>query len=86
MKITDFSVRNPQFTMLVFLALSAVGLLAFWSIPRAEDPDPKFPHATIIVQFPGANQNDLEQQVARPIEDAVKELEHVNGSSKHTKV
>lgn len=77
MKITDFSVRNPQFTVLVFLALSAVGLLAFWSIPRAEDPDPQFPHSTIIVQFPGANQNDLEQQVARPIEDAVKELEHV---------
>ena len=77
MKITDFSVRNPQFTVLVFLALSAVGLLAFWSIPRAEDPDPRFPGGTVIVQFPGANQNDLEQQVARPLEDAVKELEGV---------
>jgi multidrug efflux pump subunit AcrB len=77
MKITEFSVRNPQFTVLVFLALSAVGLLAFWSIPRAEDPDPQFPGGTVIVQFPGANQSDLEQQVARPLEDAIKELERV---------
>ena len=77
MRVTEFSVRNPQFTILVFLALTAVGLLAFWSIPRAEDPDPQFPGGTVIVQFPGANQNDLEQQVVRPIEDAIKELEGV---------
>ncbi len=78
MKITEFSVKNPQFTILVFLALAAVGLLAFSSIPRAEDPDPSFPGGMVIVQFPGANQNDLEQQVARQIEDAVKELDRVD--------
>ncbi|MBI5382734.1 MAG: efflux RND transporter permease subunit [Opitutae bacterium] len=77
MKVTEFSVRNPQFTILVFLALSAVGWLAFSSIPRAEDPDPNFPGGVVIVQCPGANQNDLEQQVARPIEDAIKELDRV---------
>jgi multidrug efflux pump subunit AcrB len=78
MKITDFAVRNPQFTFLVFLAIAAVGLISFQSIPRAEDPDPQFPGAIITVQFPGANQKDLEQQVARPIEDAIKELDRVN--------
>jgi multidrug efflux pump subunit AcrB len=77
MKITEFSVRNPQFTVLIFLAVSAVGVISFRAIPRAEDPDPKFPGATVIVQFPGAKQSDLEQQVARPIEDAMKELEAV---------
>jgi multidrug efflux pump subunit AcrB len=77
MKITDFAVRNPQFTILVFLALSAVGLISFQSIPRSEDPDPEFPGAIVIVQFPGANQHDLEQQVAQPIENAIKELDRV---------
>ena len=77
MKITEFSVRNPQFTVLVFLAIAAVGVIAFRTIPRAEDPDPKFPGTSIIVQFPGAKQADLEQQVARPLEDAIKELEAV---------
>jgi multidrug efflux pump subunit AcrB len=77
MKLTEFSVRHPQFTVLVFLALASVGGLAFLEIPRAEDPDPKFPGATVIVQFPGANQRDLEEQVARPIEDAIAELERV---------
>ncbi len=78
MKITDFSVRNPQFTILVFLAIAAVGVISFQAIPRAEDPDPKFPGCAIIVQFPGAKQGDLEQQVARPLEDAIKELERVD--------
>ena len=77
MKITDFAVRNPQFTILVFLALSAVGLISFQSIPRSEDPDPAFPGAIVVVQYPGANQHDLEQQVAQPIENAIKELDRV---------
>ena len=77
MKITDFSVRNPQFTVLVFLALSCVGLISFRSIPRSEDPDPQFPGVIVIVQYPGANQQDLEQQVAMPIENAIKELDRV---------
>jgi len=77
MKITEFSVRNPQFTILVFLAVSCVGLLSFQSIPRSEDSDPQFPGAIVIVQFPGANQQDLEQQVAQPIENAIKELDRV---------
>lgn len=77
MKITEFSVRNPQFTVLVFVALTAVGLLALWSIPRAEDPDPQFPGGSVVVHLPGANQHDLEQQVVRPIENAIKELEGV---------
>jgi multidrug efflux pump subunit AcrB len=77
MKITDFAVRNPQFTILVFLALSAVGIISLQSIPRSEDPDPEFPGAIVVVQYPGANQHDLEQQVAQPIENAIKELDRV---------
>ena len=77
MKITEFSVRNPQFTVLVFIALSCVGLISFQSIPRSEDPDPQFPGAIVVVQYPGANQQDLEQQVARPVENAIKELDRV---------
>jgi multidrug efflux pump subunit AcrB len=77
MKITEFSVRNPQFTVLVFLALTCVGWISFQSIPRSEDPDPQFPGTIVIVQYPGANQRDLEQQVAQPIENAIKELDRV---------
>ncbi len=78
MKLTDFSVRNHPFTLLVFLCLVALGINAFIAIPRSEDPKFNIPaFATIVVQ-PGANAAELERLVVRPLEDAYYELDDVN--------
>ncbi|MFT3830608.1 MAG: efflux RND transporter permease subunit [Opitutaceae bacterium] len=78
MKLTSFSVRNHQFTILVFLCLAAVGFNAFRNIPRSEDPKLLIPASTVIVVCPGANAVEMERLVARPIEDAVKELDDLH--------
>jgi multidrug efflux pump subunit AcrB len=78
MKLTDHAVRNPQFTLIVFACLVALGLTSFRSIPRLEDPALKVPSFSIVAVYPGANATDIEQLVARPLEDAVKELDDVD--------
>jgi multidrug efflux pump subunit AcrB len=78
MKLTSFSVRNHQFTILVFLCLAAVGFNAFREIPRSEDPKLLIPASTVIVVCPGANAVEMERLVARPVEEAVKELDDLN--------
>lgn len=78
MSITDFSVRNRAFTLVMTLALLAVGLHAFRHIPRAEDPDLDIPVLRVVVVQPGANPTDLERLVARPLEDAIKELDDLD--------
>ncbi len=78
MKITDHAVRNPQFTFIIFLLLSALGIGAFVSIPRLEDPDFKVPSFFVVAVYPGANATDIEQLVARPLEDAFKELDDID--------
>ena len=77
MKITDQAVRNPQFTFILFLLLAALGLVAFKAIPRLEDPDFSVPSFFVVAVYPGANSTDIEQLVAKPLEDAFKELEDI---------
>ncbi|ABS63154.1 acriflavin resistance protein [Parvibaculum lavamentivorans DS-1] len=76
--ISAFSVRNWQFTLVVFGMLIAVGLSAFNSIPRAEDPDMKGPFAIVNVALPGADPADIEKLVIRPIEDAINRLDDLD--------
>jgi multidrug efflux pump subunit AcrB len=78
MKITDYAVRNPQFTLIVFALFTALGLNSFFSIPRLEDPSLKIPSFIVIATYPGANATDIEQLVARPLEDAFKELDDID--------
>ncbi|MBI2518445.1 MAG: efflux RND transporter permease subunit [Opitutae bacterium] len=77
MKLTHFSVRNYQFTIVFFLLLVAIGWTSLRSIPRTEDPQLSFPSYNVVVVNPGANPADLERLIARPLEDAIKELDDV---------
>jgi multidrug efflux pump subunit AcrB len=78
MKITDYAVKNAQFTLIVFACLVALGVSSFLSIPRLEDPSLKIPSFIVIAAYPGANATDIEQLVARPLEDAFKELDDID--------
>ena len=77
MSLWSFSVRHWQFTLVVFAMLIATGLWALSSIPRAEDPSLKFPGSLVLVQYPGADPEDVERLVVDPIEDALSELEDI---------
>jgi multidrug efflux pump subunit AcrB len=75
MKIAEYSVKNYQFTIIVFLALVAIGVNSLLTISRSEDPAFPFPTYAVIAVYPGASPADLEQLVADPIEDKLNELD-----------
>ncbi len=77
MKITDFSVKNYQFTLIVFVMLIAIGLNSLFNMPRGEDPDFEAPQFNVVVVYPGTSPQDMEQLVVDPIEKKINELDDI---------
>jgi multidrug efflux pump subunit AcrB len=77
MKILEFTVRNHQFTVVLFAMLVALGLSSWSAIPRAENPPLDFPSFTIVAVYPGAGPRDLERLVVREVEERLDGLDHV---------
>lgn len=77
MNISTFSVRQWQFTLVVFALLIAMGVNAFFDIPRAEDPNFPIPVFSIIAVLPGADPADIEKLLVDPIEDVLDTLDDV---------
>jgi multidrug efflux pump subunit AcrB len=75
MRLAEFTVRHPQFTIVLFLMAAALGLNALATIPQAEDPTFSVPTFTVVAVYPGAEPSDMEQLVVDPIEDRLNELD-----------
>jgi len=76
-RLTAFSVRHWQFTVIVFAMLVALGVSSWMTIPRYEDPPLDFPGYSIVAVYPGASPTDLERLVVKKLEDRLNELENV---------
>lgn len=72
-----FAVRRWQFTLVAFALLTVLGLNAFASIPRSEDPHFPIPVMIVRAVLPGAEPTEMEQLIADPLEDALDGLDDV---------
>ncbi|MEM7104855.1 MAG: efflux RND transporter permease subunit [Bacteroidota bacterium] len=77
MNIPELSIKNYQFTILVFVCLFVLGIGTFISMPRSEDPKLDIPIINVIAVYPGASPEDIESQVVDPIEEALNELDDI---------
>jgi len=77
MQVPRIAIDNSRFTLMVFLLLLIVGMGAFLTMPRSEDPPLQIPGASIIIIYPGSNPVDLEQLIASPLEEALNELDDI---------
>lgn len=77
MRIASFSVKNYQFTIVIFLMVLALGIQSLMNMPRAEDPTFRAPNFFIIAVYPGTSPNDMEKLVADPIEEKLNELDNI---------
>ncbi|HEX5655925.1 MAG TPA: efflux RND transporter permease subunit [Polyangiales bacterium] len=75
--LAEFAVKRWQFTLVLFLSLSALGYNALVSIPKAEDPTFPLPTFLVVGVLPGASPKDVERLVVDPIEIEVKALEDI---------
>ena len=77
MKFIEFAVRRWQITLVGFALLAAVGVSAFLTIPRSVDPHFPSPFVIIVAAQPGADPSEMEQTVAKPIEDVLQSLDNI---------
>jgi multidrug efflux pump subunit AcrB len=75
MKISEFAVKNYQFTLIMFLMAAAVGITTLLTMPRSEDPDIEAPQFAIVVVYPGTSPKDMEELVVDPLEEEINALE-----------
>lgn len=52
MKISDYAVKNYQFTLVIFLMIIALGVTTILNMPRSEDPELNAPQFPIVVVYP----------------------------------
>ena len=71
MSFTELSVKRPVTTMMVFVSLVVVGLIATRLVPLEYFPDISFPGAFIQVPYADSSPEEVEEQVIRPIEEAI---------------
>lgn len=77
MKIAEFSVKNYQFTLIIFVLLLALGLNSLFNMPRGEDPETVAPSFTIIFVYPGTSPSDMEKLIVDPAETRFNELDNI---------
>ncbi len=77
MKLPKFAIENHQFATILILLLTLMGLVAFLTMPRSEDPAVSPAGSSIIVVYPGATPADVEELIVDPIEEVLNELEDI---------
>ena len=69
--------RRPVTTLVVFVALALVGLIASRLLPLEKFPDIEFPGIFIQVPYEGSTPEEVERLITRPIEEALATLSGV---------
>ncbi|MCK5278839.1 MAG: efflux RND transporter permease subunit, partial [Cyclobacteriaceae bacterium] len=77
MNLPKIAIQNHQFTVVIILLITLIGVVTFLTMPRSEDPQNEMPGTAITVIYPGATPEDIEKLVIDPIEEAVNELDDV---------
>lgn len=85
MKITQFALERTRGFLMLLLIVVAGGVIAFRTLPQAEDPGFMVRTALVVTYFPGASPRRVEQLVTDKLEKAIQEmpeLDYVKSESK----
>ncbi|MET0498033.1 MAG: efflux RND transporter permease subunit [Steroidobacteraceae bacterium] len=77
LNISSWAIRNPTATVLLFVLLTFVGLMGFQAMKVQNFPDIELPIVTVTAELPGASPSQLENDVARKIENALASIQGV---------
>jgi len=72
--LSALAVRERSITLFLILLITVAGILAFFQLGRAEDPPFTIKQMTVITVWPGATAQEMQDQVAEPLEKRLQEL------------
>src|SRR5215210_3374775 len=77
MRLTETAVRNPLVILAVTVAIGLFGAFAYFSLGVAIAPNVNFPSVVVTTTYPGADPETVENDVTKPIEDAIAGLPNI---------
>jgi hydrophobic/amphiphilic exporter-1 (mainly G- bacteria), HAE1 family len=77
MKIAEISIKRPSIVIVVFTALTLLGIISYLSLNY--EMLPKFSPGVVSIStiYPGASPNEIENTVTKKLEDAVSSMENI---------
>jgi len=77
MKHTEVAMRRPVTTVVVFVALALVGVIAARLLPLEKFPDIEFPGIFVQIPYAGSTPEEVETLITRPVEEVLATLSGV---------
>ena len=84
MSIFNTAVNKPISTLMIFVAVLVRGIAAYFQLPVDQYPKMDPPYITVMATYPGANASDIEENVAKILEDqlnSVDDLKEITSTS-----
>jgi HAE1 family hydrophobic/amphiphilic exporter-1 len=78
MFLSDFSIKRPVATVVIIIALMALGLLALNKLRVNQIPDVEQPVLTVTITYPGASPDTVEREIVNRIEKALQSISGVD--------
>ncbi|MCA6997637.1 efflux RND transporter permease subunit [Dickeya solani] len=83
--LSALAVHERAITLFLIFLISVAGILAFFQLGRAEDPPFTIKQMTIITAWPGATAQEMQDQVAEPLEKRLQELRWYDRAETYTR-
>ena len=72
-----FSVKKPFTIFVAVIAILVLGVVSYTKMTPDLLPNMDFPYVIIMTTYPGANPEQVEKEVSRPMEQSMSTLEHI---------
>ena len=83
--LSALAVRERSITLFLIILITVAGILSFFELGRAEDPPFTVKQMTLITAWPGATAQEMQDQVAEPLEKRLQELKWYDRSETYTR-
>ncbi|NOW48666.1 multidrug efflux pump subunit AcrB [Novosphingobium sp. SG751A] len=83
--LSALAVREKSVTLFFLIAIILAGVFAFLKLGRAEDPGFTIKVMTVVTAWPGATAQEMQDQVAEPLEKRLQELRWYDRSETFTR-
>lgn len=83
--LSSLAVRERSITLFLIILVTVAGTLSFFKLGRAEDPPFTVKQMTIITAWPGATAQEMQDQVAEPLEKRLQELKWYDRTETYTR-
>lgn len=68
MKISNFSIKRPVFTVVTMFLVIILGAVSFFKIPVTLIPELNPPVAVVVTNYPGASSTEVSEKLTKPLE------------------